>query len=116
MNWQEKASRGVVAAPLRAGELLQNLGDPENSLSLRSSFGEDLNSDCSSSVAPPTVVIAHDAVETQPVQTQQEEEEKEEDSPSEAPIREVLANALMAMADAGGDGASLSLKRSRAAR
>ena len=94
----------VAAAPVHAGQLLLRLLDPEDSMFYKSSFGEDEDSDCSTSAAL-TVVIAREVVKPDGPQARL----------SEAPIREALANALREM-PGGGARTTLSVKRSRAAR
>lgn len=101
-----RAPSPETVVPLHAGQLLEKLRNPQDSLFCKSSFGEasdsDSGSDCSTS-APATVMIARDAV-VEP-QTQQQE-----DRPLDAPIREALVNFLN-----NGTGATLSVKRSRPA-
>ncbi len=101
-----RAPSPETVVPLHAVQLLEKLRNPQDSLFCKSSFGEasgwDSGSDCSTS-APATVIIARDTV----VEPQTQEQE---DRPSDAPIREVLANFLN-----NGTGATLSVKRSRPA-
>ncbi|KAL8330771.1 hypothetical protein RB593_001642 [Gaeumannomyces tritici] len=101
-----RAPSPETVIPLHAGQLLEKLRNPQDSLFCKSSFGKasdsDSGSDCSTS-APATVIIARDTV----VEPQTQEQE---DRPSNAPIREALVNFLN-----NGTGATLSVKRSRPA-
>lgn len=115
-----------TAVPLYAGQLLQRLRNPEDSLFCRSSFGETLDSGCGTGTAS-TVVLARDATEPQTELNSEslvlarEPDGPQEDRPSEALIREALVNTLMDMASGpetctGKGGTTLSVKRSMAAR
>lgn len=122
-------------APKRVEQLLSECGDPENSLFYRSSFGE--GSDGSSSYgeeygSASTAVIAQDVkqqdegVEGSSVPVLGFSAPSEPDGMEhrlwETLIREVLLDALKAMREGSGTctgneaGATLSVKRSRAAR
>lgn len=115
-----------TAVPLYAGQLLQKLRNPEDSLFCRSSFGETLDSGCGTGAAS-TVVLAIDATEPRTelnsgsLVLALEPDEPQEDGPSEAPIREALVEAIMGMVSGpetytGRGGKTLSVKRSMAAR
>ncbi|KAH7308993.1 kinase-like domain-containing protein [Stachybotrys elegans] len=89
-----KAPSPRGADQLHAGQLLEKLRNPQDSLFYKSSFGggsgSDSGSNCSIS-APATVIVARDTV----VKPQVEEQEHgEENRPSDAPIREALVNFL----------------------
>ena len=101
-----RAPSPETVVPLHAGQLVEKLRNPQDSLFCKSSFGEasdsDSGSDCSTS-APATVIIARDTI----VEPQTQEQE---DRPSNAPIREALVNFLN-----NGTSTTLSAKRSRPA-
>ena len=124
------------APTVRVGQLISQLNNPENSLFYKSTFGDESDGSYSNgrgSSSAPTVVLARD-IEPQNggveepagsvlVFAEPRETDDVQDTPSENAFRELVANALKAMAEQTGKrtvidevDAAHFVKRSRAAR
>lgn len=121
---QRAASRGTYSS---CGELVSQLNNPENSLFYKSTFGDESDESYSDGRGSSSALIEsqNEGVEEGSVLVFAEPPETDgvQDTPSENAFRELIANALEAMAEQPGKRAVVdevdvahSVKRSRAAR